>query len=141
MVFCAAAVVMRSVQPKREREREREAGAWTWSQDYIFNFHLNFFVVDKIHWLEPFPLIGRYRIQQGSFDDFTIDNQTGSISIARKLDYDKRENYRIEVVAADMGKPIEIPPFSFPPPAPSIQDNGKWQLITIQFVFASELHT
>lgn len=46
----------------------------------------------------------RYRIQQGSFDDFVIDNQTGSISIARKLDYDKRENYRIEVVASDMGK-------------------------------------
>lgn len=48
----------------------------------------------------------RYRIQQGSFDDFVIDNQTGSISIARKLDYDKRENYRVEIVAADMGKPF-----------------------------------
>lgn len=46
----------------------------------------------------------RYRIQQGSFDDFAIDNQTGLISIARKLDYDKRENYRIEVVASDLGK-------------------------------------
>lgn len=49
-------------------------------------------------------LNGRYRIQQGSFDDFTIDNQTGLISIVRKLDYDKRENYRIEVVASDLGK-------------------------------------
>lgn len=46
----------------------------------------------------------RYRIQQGSFDDFTIDNTTGLISIVRKLDYDKRENYRIEVVASDLGK-------------------------------------
>lgn len=46
----------------------------------------------------------RYRIQQGSFDDFTIDNRTGLISIVRKLDYDKRENYRIEVVASDLGK-------------------------------------
>lgn len=45
-----------------------------------------------------------YRIQQGSFDDFAIDNRTGSISIARKLDYDKRETYRIEVVASDLGK-------------------------------------
>lgn len=49
-------------------------------------------------------VLARYRIQQGSFDDFTIDNQTGLISIARKLDYDKRENYRIEVVASDLGK-------------------------------------
>lgn len=46
----------------------------------------------------------RYRIQQGSFDDFTIDNTTGSISIVRRLDYDKRENYRIEVVASDLGE-------------------------------------
>lgn len=46
----------------------------------------------------------RYRIQQGSFDDFTIDNTTGSISIVRKLDYDKRENYRIEIVASDLGE-------------------------------------
>lgn len=45
-----------------------------------------------------------YRIQQGSFDDFVIDNKTGSISISRNLDYDKRENYRIEVVASDLGK-------------------------------------
>lgn len=46
----------------------------------------------------------RYRIQHGSFDDFIIDNQTGLITIARKLDYDKRENYRVEVVASDLGK-------------------------------------
>lgn len=56
----------------------------------------------------------RYRIQQGSFDDFIIDNTTGSISIARKLDYDKRESYRIEVVASDLGKStknlINLPP-------------------------------
>lgn len=50
----------------------------------------------------------RYRIQQGSFDDFAIDNQTGLISIARKLDYDKRENYRIEVVASDLGKTANL---------------------------------
>lgn len=50
----------------------------------------------------------RYRIQQGSFDDFIIDNTTGLISIARKLDYDKRENYRIEVVASDLGKSIDL---------------------------------
>lgn len=60
---------------------------------------MNLFPFGKIH-----ATIHRYRIQQGSFDDFAIDNQTGLISIARKLDYDKRENYRIEVVASDLGK-------------------------------------
>lgn len=50
----------------------------------------------------------RYRIQQGSFDDFTIDNTTGLVSIARKLDYDKRESYRIEVVASDLGKSANL---------------------------------
>lgn len=55
---------------------------------------------------------GRYRIQQGSFDDFAIDNRTGLISIARKLDYDKRENYRIEVVASDLGKSANLISFS-----------------------------
>ncbi|GAB0095360.1 Cadherin-87A [Sergentomyia squamirostris] len=47
----------------------------------------------------------RYRLQLGSFDDFTIDNKTGIISIARKLDFDRRNTYQIEVVASDLGTP------------------------------------
>lgn len=50
----------------------------------------------------PFPF--RYRIQQGSFDDFVIDNETGLVTITRKLDFDKRDQYRIELVASDLGK-------------------------------------
>lgn len=46
----------------------------------------------------------RYGIQQGSFDDFVIDNETGIVTIARKLDFDMRDNYRIELVASDLGK-------------------------------------
>lgn len=47
----------------------------------------------------------RYRIQQGSFDDFIIENRTGVVTIARKLDFDRRNTYQIEVVAADLGTP------------------------------------
>lgn len=47
--------------------------------------------------------IYRYRIQQGSFDDFLIDSKSGLITIGRKLDYDRRNTYQIEIVAADLG--------------------------------------
>lgn len=44
-----------------------------------------------------------YRIHRGGYDDFAIDGGTGIISVARKLDYDKRESYDIEIVATDGG--------------------------------------
>uniref|UniRef100_A0A1I8MKU3 Cadherin domain-containing protein n=1 Tax=Musca domestica TaxID=7370 RepID=A0A1I8MKU3_MUSDO len=47
----------------------------------------------------------KYRIQQGSFDDFRIDENTGEVFVSRKLDYDKRNTYEIEVIAMDMGTP------------------------------------
>lgn len=47
----------------------------------------------------------RFRMQQGSFDDFAIDNRTGVVTITRKLDYDKRNTYQMEIVAADQGIP------------------------------------
>lgn len=46
-----------------------------------------------------------YRIQQGSFNDFHIDNRTGVVTIARPLDYDVRPNYSLEIVASDRGIP------------------------------------
>lgn len=46
-----------------------------------------------------------YRFQQGSFDDFQINNRTGDIVLNRKLDFDRRNAYHIEVVASDMGTP------------------------------------
>lgn len=72
---------------------------------YFIYVHFRFFLFcciihQTLNWIES---KNSYRIQQGSFDDFVIDNRTGSITIARKLDYDKRENYRIEVVASDLG--------------------------------------
>lgn len=47
----------------------------------------------------------RYRMQQGSFDDFTIDNKSGTVIISRKLDFDRRNTYQIQILASDMGTP------------------------------------
>jgi hypothetical protein len=46
-----------------------------------------------------------YHIQHGSFNDFAVDNRTGVITIAKPLDYDTRQNYTLEIVAADKGIP------------------------------------
>ncbi|XP_070490349.1 cadherin-87A isoform X2 [Chironomus tepperi] len=46
-----------------------------------------------------------YQIQHGSFNDFTIDNRTGIITIAKPLDYDIRQKYTLEIVASDKGIP------------------------------------
>ncbi|XP_046393425.1 cadherin-87A-like [Ischnura elegans] len=46
-----------------------------------------------------------YRIQKGSFDDFSIDEKTGILTVSNKLDYDRRNVYTIEVIAADKGTP------------------------------------
>lgn len=47
----------------------------------------------------------RYYIQSGSFEDFVIDNLTGVMTVNKRLDYDKRSNYKIEVVVMDQGVP------------------------------------
>nr|XP_053634394.1 LOW QUALITY PROTEIN: cadherin-87A-like [Cherax quadricarinatus] len=46
-----------------------------------------------------------YRIHRGGYDDFAIDGTTGIITVARKLDYDRRKSYDIEIVATDRGIP------------------------------------
>lgn len=45
----------------------------------------------------------KYRIQKGAFDDFNIDESQGAITVARKLDFDQRNTYNIEVIAVDGG--------------------------------------
>ncbi|KAK9891762.1 hypothetical protein WA026_016560 [Henosepilachna vigintioctopunctata] len=46
-----------------------------------------------------------YSIEKGADGDFTIDNTTGLVTVARKLDYDRKKTYYIEVIARDHGKP------------------------------------
>ncbi|CAL1292837.1 unnamed protein product [Larinioides sclopetarius] len=48
-----------------------------------------------------------YRIQKGAFDDFTIHPRSGEISVkdGAKMDYDRRQQYNIEIVAVDAGSP------------------------------------
>ena len=45
----------------------------------------------------------KYQIQKGGFDDFHIDDETGIVSIANKLDFDRRSMYNIVIIAVDGG--------------------------------------
>lgn len=47
-----------------------------------------------------------YALQKGHYDDFRINNITGGISVASKLDFDRRNTYNVEIVASDHGEPI-----------------------------------
>ncbi|KAF7987447.1 hypothetical protein HCN44_003209 [Aphidius gifuensis] len=47
----------------------------------------------------------KYRIQKGAFDDFVINENTGIVTVADNLDYDKRYLYNIEIIAYDCGVP------------------------------------
>ncbi|XP_054711474.1 cadherin-87A-like [Uloborus diversus] len=48
-----------------------------------------------------------YRIQKGGFDDFYINPKSGEITVksGTKLDYDRRREYNIEIIAVDGGSP------------------------------------
>lgn len=45
-----------------------------------------------------------YHIERGAFEDFTIDNKTGLVRTASKLDFDRKNLYNITVTATDGGK-------------------------------------
>lgn len=49
-----------------------------------------------------------YRIEKGAFDDFNINNKTGEIQVASKLDYDLRNSYSIHVIAVDGGRDCKV---------------------------------
>lgn len=46
-----------------------------------------------------------YMIQKGLFNDFAINNETGLVTVASRLNYDRRNDYSLEVVAVDHGDP------------------------------------
>ncbi|XP_043681793.1 cadherin-87A [Vespula pensylvanica] len=46
-----------------------------------------------------------YRIQKGAFDDFAINETTGVVTVSRKLDFDDKDTYHVEVIAFDKGTP------------------------------------
>lgn len=46
-----------------------------------------------------------YRIQKGSYDDFQVDPTSGLVTISNELDFDRREDYKIEIIAYDQGVP------------------------------------
>ncbi|XP_066259350.1 cadherin-87A isoform X1 [Euwallacea similis] len=46
-----------------------------------------------------------YSLSKGASGDFKIDNTTGVIYVASKLDFDRRNTYNIEILAIDHGEP------------------------------------
>ena len=46
----------------------------------------------------------RYRLQRGAYDDFAIEADTGVVTLARRLDHERRHQYSIEVLAVDSGE-------------------------------------
>ncbi|CAH2085946.1 unnamed protein product [Euphydryas editha] len=47
----------------------------------------------------------KYGIQKGALDSFVVDNVTGVVTVASKLDFDRKNTYRIQIIATDMGIP------------------------------------
>lgn len=45
-----------------------------------------------------------YRIQKGASNDFSINETTGAVFVFRKLDYDQRNTYHVEIIAFDKGQ-------------------------------------
>lgn len=46
-----------------------------------------------------------YFIQKGAYEDFQIDNTSGTVVVSSKLDFDRRNTYNIEIIAVDHGSP------------------------------------
>lgn len=55
----------------------------------------------------------KYRIQKGGFEDFNIDEETGVVAIANRLDFDRRNTYNMEVIAVDGGRGLQISYFIY----------------------------
>jgi predicted nucleic-acid-binding protein len=55
----------------------------------------------------------KYRIQKGGFEDFKIDEETGVVAIANKLDFDRRSTYNIEIIAVDGGMGLSFKNITF----------------------------
>ncbi|KAJ2947229.1 hypothetical protein O0L34_g16939 [Tuta absoluta] len=47
----------------------------------------------------------KYAVQKGAYDAFAIDNVTGVVTVSSQLDYDKKNAYRIQIIATDLGMP------------------------------------
>lgn len=45
----------------------------------------------------------RYNIQKGALDAFSIHQDTGVVSVAGGLDYDRKNTYHVLITATDMG--------------------------------------
>lgn len=44
-----------------------------------------------------------YAIQRGALDAFRVEPTSGVVTVAAPLDYDRRDTYRVQIVATDTG--------------------------------------
>jgi Cadherin domain len=45
-----------------------------------------------------------YLIESGAFEHFEIDVKTGAVDVAAKLDFDRKPQYKIQILAVDSGQ-------------------------------------
>jgi hypothetical protein len=45
-----------------------------------------------------------YLIESGAFEHFEIDVKTGAVDVAAKLDFDRKPQYKIQILAVDAGE-------------------------------------
>lgn len=71
----------------------------------------------------------KYRIQKGGFEDFNIDEETGVVVIANRLDFDRRSTYNMEVIAVDGGMGLKISYFIYVMPFCSFMLDHWYEII------------
>jgi hypothetical protein len=49
----------------------------------------------------------KYGIQKGAMDAFAIHNLSGVVTVTSALDFDKRNTYRIQIIASDLGENVK----------------------------------
>ena len=45
-----------------------------------------------------------YRLQRGGYDDFSVDSDSGVVTLTRRLDHERRSQYSIQMLAVDSGE-------------------------------------
>lgn len=45
-----------------------------------------------------------YLVQRGAFEHFTVEPESGVVRVSARLDYDRRPQYVVEIVAVDAGE-------------------------------------
>lgn len=75
-----------------------------------------------------------YGIQKGGLEDFVIGNNDGIVTVAKKLDYDRRKTYNIEIIAKDYGSPSLTGTATLVVNVLNVNDKSPYFTPTIQYI-------